>query len=176
MYKIEKRLTSSSASSGTSPSGGRGGIVEAGGLGVNPSPIIPSVITVALNPGQANATFLMDYTSTTFIKIFNSAIIKLPELFDGESKSINLFNSKLAEMEKQSGCMGSRTNIIMIPDSTRTPINIVTEYGRLTIENIKASMQNFIGHQSRQSHNSVQLFHCLTNSMAEAAHLKIVEK
>ena len=67
-------------------------------------------------------------------------------------------------------------NIIIIPDSKGTPRKLIPEYGRLTMKNIEANIQNFIGQQSRQSKNSVQLFHCITNSMTEAAHLKILEE
>ena len=42
------------------------------------------------------------------------------------------------------------------------------------MEDIEENMQNFIGHKIRQSQNSVQIFHCLTNSMTEASHLNIV--
>ena len=61
----------------------------------------------------------------------------------------------------------------MIPDFTGTPRNLIPEYGRLTIENIEANMQNFIVYQISKAQKSVQLFHCLTNSMKEAAYLKI---
>ena len=82
----------------------------------------------------------IDYTATTGIKAFNRAIINFSELFDGESKSINLFNQKLEERTKQSGWMESGANIIMIPDSTKTPIHLITEYGTLTVEKIEANM------------------------------------
>ena len=70
--------------------------------------------------------------------------------------------------------METGANIIMIADSTGTPRNLVTEYGRLTVEDIETNIQQLIRQQTRQSQNSVQLFHCLTKSMTEAAHLKIV--
>ena len=62
----------------------------------------------------------------------------------------------------------------MIADSNRTTRNLITEYGRLTVEDIETNIQQLIRQQTRQSQNSVQLFHCLTNYMTEAAHLKIV--
>ena len=91
--------------------------------------------------------------------------MKFPELFYGESKSVNLFNNKLAERVKQSGCMEAGSNIIVNNDSSGTPRNFITEYGRLTVEYIEANMQNFIGQQTFQAQNSVQIFQCLTNSM-----------
>ena len=76
--------------------------------------------------------------------------MKLPELFDGESKYINLFDEKLAERAKQSGWMEAGANIIMIQDSGGTPKKMIAEYGSLTVEDIEANMQNFIDQHTRQ--------------------------
>ena len=70
--------------------------------------------------------------------------------------------------------MEAEVNIIIISNYTATPRNIITEYGRLAMEDIEANIHKFIRQHSRQAHNYVQLFHCLTKSMTEAAHLKIV--
>ena len=70
--------------------------------------------------------------------------------------------------------METGANIIIIPNSMGTPRNLITEYERLTVEYIETNIQQFIGQQTRQAQNSVQLFHCLTKSMTEAVHLKIV--
>ena len=62
----------------------------------------------------------------------------------------------------------------MIADSTEITRNLITEYGRLTVDYIEGNIQNFTGQQTRQARKYVQLFHCMTNSMTEAAYLKIV--
>ena len=132
----------SSNSTGTTTSGGGGGIVATGGGVVNTSPIIPLVTPFTLTPENANATVTINCTPTTGIKFFNIATLKLPEIFDGESKSINLFNKKISERAKQSGWMEAGVNIIMIIDSTGTPRNLITEYGRLTVETLKQTSKN----------------------------------
>ena len=63
---------------------------------------------------------------------------------------------------------------MMISNSAGTPRNLITEYGRLNMKDIETDIQHFIRQQTRQAHNSVQIFQCLTNSMKESAHLKIV--
>ena len=85
-----------------------------------------------------------------------------------------MFNEKLAERAKQSMWMEVGANVIMITGSEGTPRNVITEYVRLAMEKNEANIQNSIGQSCCQAQNSVQLFHCLTNSMTEAAHLKIV--
>ena len=102
--------------------------------------------------------------------------MNFPEIFDGEYKSINLFNNNMSERVKISGWIDTGENIIMIEDANETCINLVTGYGIITMEYIGAIVKYFIGQQTHQSQNSVQIFHCLTNSMAEAAYPKIVAK
>ena len=59
-------------------SGGGGGAVPSGEVAHNLAKNIPAVIPFELTPGQANAEVPIDYTSATGIKMFNSAILKLP--------------------------------------------------------------------------------------------------
>ena len=91
MAKSTRSIASSTAT-GMADIGGGGGTVPAGGAIFNLAPNVPAAIPFALTPGQANVSVPIDYTSTTGIKISNSAIIKIPELFDIEYKSITLFN------------------------------------------------------------------------------------
>ena len=99
------RSIAASTTTGMTASGGGGGAVPERGGAPNPAHNVPAVIPFALITEQANTEVPIDYTSTTGIKLFNSAILKLPEIFDGEPKSINLFNNKLTERAKQSGWM-----------------------------------------------------------------------
>ena len=79
-----------------------------------------------MNPEQDNATFPVDNTYVPGIKIFNIAIMKLPYIFDGGSKSVNLFNEKLSKREKKSGWMDTGSNIIIPKDADEIPSNIIT--------------------------------------------------
>ena len=73
-----------SNSTGTTPSGGGGVTVATGGRAVTPAPIIPEVVPFSLTTGKANAVVPIDYTSITVIKFFNSDILKIIDLLDGE--------------------------------------------------------------------------------------------
>ena len=128
-----KRSVYSSTSVGTAPSGGKVGTITTGGVGFNPAPNIPVVIQFSLTPRQSNTAIPINYKSTTGINLFNNAILKLPDLFSGESKSINLLNWKFSERAKQSRWMEAGANIKTIPNSTGTPRNLITIYGRLIL-------------------------------------------
>ena len=80
----------------------------------------------ALNPYQANAIFPIYYTYVTVIKLYNSAIMKLPDLLDRESKSVNMFNGKLSERSKQSWWTETGANMIMIGGVDGTRRNLIT--------------------------------------------------
>ena len=74
---------SSSTATGTTAIGGEGGTVPAGGGGAHTARNVPSAVTFTLTPGQANSPVHINYTLTTGIKIFNSDILNLTELFGG---------------------------------------------------------------------------------------------
>ena len=88
---------------------------------VNPPPF-------ELAPGQVNASVFVDYTLITGIKLFKLATAKTPETFGGDYKWINLFNDKLLEKAKKSGWKNTGSNIAMIDDTNRNPMNIISEY------------------------------------------------
>ena len=53
-------------------------------------------------------------------------------------------------------------------------MNLISEYGRLTIEEIRSNVLAYIGHQTIQAQKSVQMYHYIYNSITKAAYLKIV--
>ena len=64
-----------------------------------------------------------------------------------------MFNEKLSDRAKQSGWMKAGADIMMITYYTGTPINLITEYGILKMENIEENIKNFIGQRSFKSQN-----------------------
>ena len=72
------RSIAASTTTGMTASGGGGGAVPSGEGAHNLANNVPAVIPFELTPGQANAEVPIDYTSATGIKLFNSAILKLP--------------------------------------------------------------------------------------------------
>ena len=62
----------------------------------------------------------------------------------------------------------------MINYANGNPRNIIYEYGRLTIEDIKNHAMTYIGQKTRKAQNYFQMYHCISNSITESAHLNIV--
>ena len=59
--------------------------------------------------------------------------------------------------------MKNGSNIVIINEINRNQRNMISEYERHTIDNIKAHFQAFIRHHSRQAKNSVQIYHSVSN-------------
>ena len=104
MTKSTRSISASTATGSTVIESGEG-TVPSGGGAPNQASNDPAPIPFALTHRQANAEVHIDYTFTTGIKMFNSSILKLSELFEGEYKSVNVFNEKLAERAKKSAWM-----------------------------------------------------------------------
>eukprot|EP00957_Ditylum_brightwellii_P064873 4921701-Ditylum_brightwellii.AAC.1 len=116
----------------------------------------------------------IDYSKATGIKLFQSATEALPIIFDADSKQVNLFCEALQDRAEKLGCDLAGGNVITIPDINGQNCNLITQYGQLTANEITAHVLTFVGQQSRQAQNSVQLYHCLKNSITKTAKLKIL--
>ena len=65
-------------------------------------------------------------------------------------------------------------DILMIPDDNRVNCNLIMNYGQLTLQNVQAHVNTYIQQQTRCAQNSRQMFKCISNSVMEDAHLKII--
>ena len=65
---------------------------------------------------------------------------------------------------------------MLIEEANRNPWNLIEYYRRLSAEEIKTHDMTYIGQQTSQAQNSVQVYHCIYNYIKESAHLNIVSK
>ena len=70
--------------------------------------------------------------------------------------------------------MDTGSNIVMIYDSNVNPRNIISEYGIITVQDIKNNGMSYIGQHNRQAQKSIQMYHCISNFSTKASHLNIV--
>jgi len=145
---------------------------------VQPAPPVPPVpppaAPFALTPGQANPTQPLDYTSTIGIKIWNEATASLPLKFNVEGKEVNQFCRDLQVRAKQQGWDATGADIITVAADANTTYNVITEYGRLTVEQITTAAQTYVADQTRQAQNNEQMLHCIDNSLTKEGKLKIL--
>ena len=70
--------------------------------------------------------------------------------------------------------MDTSLNIVMIEDANNNHRNIIAEYGRLTVKDIKTHGMNYIFQHTSQVQSSIQMYHCIYNYITEASHLNIL--
>ena len=135
-----------------------------------------NTVTFSLTPAQANSGDIIDYTTTAGLKIYNAATEALPVKFDCQSKSVSTFCEKLIDRANEAGWKTGASNMLTIPDSNGEDRSLLTEYGRLTEEDIRNHADTYMANESRQAQNNVQMYNCLTKSLTEEGHLKIMEE
>ena len=108
------------------------------------------------------------------LKLWYAATDLLPEEFNGTSDTVKVFSELLMQHATEAGWHAGDGNILSIPDSNGTIRNLITNYGQLTLENVQAHVDMYIQQQNHHAQNSVQMFKCISSSITEAAHLKII--
>ena len=150
---------------------GQQAAANAAAAAAQPQPQRPT--TFALTPGQTNQGQLIDYGSSTGIKLWAEATASLPNKFSGEGKDLNAFSESMLERANKSGWMAQGGDIIRI-NVAGEDINLLTQYGRLTADQIRIFGATYINQQNRQRQNDAQMYHCLRNSLTEDASNKIL--
>ena len=112
----------------------------------------------ALGPGH-NQTPL-DFTDATAVKVFHKAIQPLSTVFDGKQENILPFLSNLQDRARNFGWQ----TILDIPVGGRN-LNIISDYGSVTIADVTTHVATYSGQPTRQAQNSEMLFHCLKQSL-----------
>lgn len=127
----------------------------------------------ALTPGQTNPGQFIDYSSSTGMKLWNEATASLPNKFSADGKEVNKFSEAMMERAEKSGWRAQGGNIIEITVQ-QVQINLLTEYGRITVADISAHCATYINANNRQSQNDTQMYHCIKNSLTPEAEIKIL--
>ena len=138
------------------------------------APQQPQPGAFALTPGQANPNQPIDYTSASGIKIWNESSAPLAFKFNAEGKEVSAFCEKLVERAEKSGWNLTGGNVIDIPDGDNVDRNVINEYGRLTMEEIRTHALTYIAGQTRQAQNNMQMYYCISSSLTKEGQLKIL--
>ena len=125
------------------------------------------------SPLQAHQGTILDYTSRDIRKYYELATKPLfpdAEKFQVEPEKFQTFINLLFQRLMDLGMFRINGNC-MIPlnplnPGIGTPINMVSDYGRVTLEQVTAWVQTFIQGNNRNSQNSKLLFDLLTNSIS----------
>jgi hypothetical protein len=128
----------------------------------------PTVIKFARTPALVQDT-LLDYSTPEGMAIYKGATEKLLHPFDGDPAKLRMF---LEALRQRSDAFGW-TAILSVPDQDGIKRNLLHEYGRVTMTDVKNHALTYTHLDNRMSQNSVQLFTCLYASLTMDMHLKV---
>jgi hypothetical protein len=146
--------------------GGASGAGASGGAGGGALP------RFSLTPGQAPSG-IIDYSTKAGKKSFYQDTAKLPEIFDGMSEGVTLFQSQLQDKAKASGWdNGEDTeDIINIPTQlalSNDTRDLIQEYSQLTTQMIIAwAVAQVILANNRKTQNNYNMYMCMKNSLTK---------
>jgi hypothetical protein len=117
-------------------------------------------------PGAASAGAL-DFSKSESIKLFNKATAPVEPKYDLDEGKLRIFVDQVRQRAKIYNWEG----ILQVPDSNGTPQNIITHYGKLSIDNCIDYATTYINTETRSSQDSIMLFQFLRNSLTDEARL-----
>ena len=137
---------------------------------LRPPEVPPPAATFALSPALATRG-IIDYSSRAGEKIYSSATKELDTTkYDGEAQGLIAF---LELLEERATNFGWDTSIMMIPDVNGNPTNLLTEYGTLTVEQVRAHEESYLNTQTRNAQDSNLLYECIMNSISTECKAKL---
>ena len=125
--------------------------------------------TFALSPAQAISGQFIDYSTRTGMMLFNQATDKLSIPFEVQEDSVQTFIELLRD--RAAMCSWTTGNA---PITKCNNINLLTEYGRVSMEDLRNNAATYIDQDNRKAQNSYQMYLCITNSLTEAGRSKIL--
>jgi hypothetical protein len=138
------------------------------GGGAPPPPVL------ALTPGLVNPGQPWNYETSTGLKIFNSASMKLQDTaFVGGSRPLKVLLIALSKRGESFGFNFMVSNQVV---PIHVDKNLLTQYGVITIENVRACAATYIGQQTRQAQSAVMVQNCIMASMGKEFTVKLVAK
>lgn len=126
-----------------------------------------------LTPSAAHDGVL-DYTTVAHAKIYSEAIKPVEPAFDCTAGGLKVFLSRIADKATGYGW----TTILEVPQDIAHPdddlMNILTEYGRISIQQVRDHVQTYLANQSRAAQESMQLYMCLKASLTKEGEAMIM--
>ena len=130
----------------------------------------PPAPIFALSPALA-AQGIIDYNSRAGERIYSSATKELDATkYDGEAQGLMAF---LELLEERATNFGWDRSIMMIPMDNGQVKNLLTEYGTITLAQIRNHEEAYINTPSRNAQDSNLLYECIMNSISSECKAKL---
>ena len=123
-----------------------------------------------LMSGNATIVDLNHKDNQKFYTLATKSLFDAGSKFDVEPVNFQTFINLLHVRARDLGMLEPGQNMLVPPDPTNptvgTPINSIVDYGRTTLDQIKAWENTFIGGVNRNSQNSKMMYDLIMNSLS----------
>ena len=123
----------------------------------------------ALSPARVNADQFIDYSTSAGAKIFNKATAPLDYVFDVEEGSVQTFIETLMDRSTMFGWNEPNSSVITVNN-----VNLLTEHGTLSVEEVRTEVLTYVDTESRRAQNSYQMYACIMASLTDEGRTKIL--
>ena len=134
-------------------------------------------VPFALTPAQATGGDILDMRNAGDRKLYHKAVAKLSdEPFDCSPEGLFQFLRSLEDRAYEYGWNDEVTGIMMIPTDPDNPdvlSNLLTNYGEVKMEEVRAFEMTYISTQSRAAQDTHMLYACIMNSLSREGKTKI---
>ena len=136
-----------------------------------------AAVTFALTPAQATQGEILDMRDVGDRKIYHKAVSKLSEeTYDCQPEGLFQFLRTLEDRAIEYGWDDDISGILQIPLNLANPMeltNLLTNYGEITLEAIRAFEETYISTQCRAAQDANMLYMCIMNSLSKEGKTKI---
>ena len=124
----------------------------------------------ALAPAFANPDVL-NYSEQAAAKLFKSGTESLSIKFDCKPENLQLF----LDQARDKSIVFDWLNILNIPIQGDVALSkdLIESYGEISYEDVKAHALTYMNEDSREAQDSFMLYHCLMNSLTDAAQKQV---
>ena len=122
----------------------------------------------ALAPGLADHADVINYRTREGQKLYEMATKPLKDEFNLDHGSLYGFLEQLSDRVRSSGW----TDINHIPPDLNdidVVVNLITRYGNITLEQVRAHADTYVHGQNRAAQDSMQMYQCIFNSLSKSA-------
>lgn len=134
----------------------------------------------ALTPGQASGNQLLDYSTPDGVKHYQVATASLygkddDNKFDCNAAGLRDFLQLLETRSNSYAWDVAVLDVCLDPTDlvNSSRINLLTNHGEITLEQVKAHVQAYINGQTRAAQDSMQVYQCMMNSLSKIGREKI---
>ena len=137
----------------------------------------PQVQGFALSPAEAQGNAILDFSTKLGNELYKSAVAPLKEEFNCTPHDLRLFLQDL-ETRADKSCWTEILDVALDPSDliNSATLNLIKDYGHISLEQVQNFARTFIGHQSRAAQDDAQLYLCVMRSLSKEARSKVTLK